>query len=941
MNKEFQQKYIKIVSAQQNNLKSVDLKIPLESITVICGPSGSGKSSLAFETLFAEGQRHYTATLSNYTRQYIQELPKPLVERIDNIPSALALEQKNSVRSSRPVVATLTDLADYLRLLFTHVGKVYCPQHKALLCSYSPQSGAKQILKIFSGKKGLVLVPIQVPTSRKEQNELKKLFLKQGFQKICYETKKSKGKLPEIKYLSEIKFFPKNKCYLLLDRLLFKDVGRLTDTLRLAYKVSVPYKGVKGGEVKILSTEGESLYIREKESCLHCNYIFPFPLQPSLFSFNSSLGACPDCRGFGTHLVLDEKKVIPQPWKTLAEGALAPFTTPSTTAEFRQLKQFCQQQKIDWHCPWEKLSLRHRKSIWKGSARFIGVEGFFDYLESKKYKVHIRVFLSRYKSPRICKTCRGLRFRKELDVVYFKNKSLPEIFSMDVENLYLFLKQIKLNLSERKKIKDLIQKIHNTLKFAIQIGLGYLELNREIRTLSSGEFQRLNLINQLGLGLSQVLYVLDEPTVGLHPQDTQKLIQLLQNLNKMGNTLVVVEHDPDMIRQATFIVEMGPGSGFKGGKVVFAGSKAKFLKHNTTSTTQYLNRKQNDKLLFSQQRVNKKKHKYFLEITECKTHNLKNISLKIPLNRLVAVSGVSGSGKSSLVSQTLYPALASILQKKVFPGGVFNKLIGWQHLQQVVMIDASPVEKTQRSFPVTYLKFYDHIRNVMASYAQSHTEKFIRPGYFSLNIEGGRCSSCRGLGYQEIDMVFMDPIRLTCEECGGKRFKSEILSWKWREKNIYDILNMTVQEAMDFFVSHPAIWKPLSLLKRTGLDYLVLGQSLSTLSGGESQRLKLSRELLKSESKDTLYIMDEPTIGLHFSEVELLLKVLHQLVQKGNSILLIEHNLELLRHCDYLIEMGPGAGKKGGKIQAQGNPEELALNPLSSTGAFLKDFLTI
>ena len=509
---------------------------------------------------------------------------------------------------------------------------------------------------------------------------------------------------------------------------------------------------------------------------------------------------------------------------------------------------------------------------------------------------------------------------------------------MDIGTLKTFFNKLTFNTSEEKKTKDLVQKIHIILESAIQIGLGYLELNREIRTLSSGEFQRLNLINQLGLGLSQVLYVLDEPTVGLHPQDTQRLVQLLKNLNQMENTLVVVEHDPDMIRQAGFIVEMGPGSGFAGGNIVFVGSKEEFFKKNITSTSRYLNQKRKRKLLFPLQPVDKKHHKYFLEITGCKTHNLKNVSLKVPLNRIVAVSGVSGSGKSSLVSKTLYPALASILQKKVFPGGVFKNLNGWKYLEQVVMIDSSPVEKTRRSLPVTYLKFYDHIRNLMAGYAQSDIDEFIRPGYFSLNVEGGRCSVCHGLGYQEIDMVFMDPIRLTCEECGGKKFKSEILNWKWRKKNIYDILNMTVQEAMDFFVSYPAIWKPLALLKRTGLDYLVLGQNLSTLSGGESQRLKLTRELLKSQSRNTLYIMDEPTVGLHFSEVELLLKVLHQLVQNGNSVLLIEHNLELLRHCDYLIEMGPGAGKKGGKIQIQGSPEALALNPLSSTGVFLKKF---
>ena len=940
MGKKPQQKYIEILSAEQNNLKAVNVKIPLGLMTAVCGPSGSGKSSLAFETLFAEGQRRYTATLSNYVRQYIQEMPKPKVKAIRNLPPALALEQKNPVRSSRPIVATLTDLADYFRLLFVHAGRVHCPKHKLPLSSHNPLSGAEEVLKVFLNKKGIVTMPVDLPKEREKQNLLKKQFLKQGLIRICWEEKNRKLQLPLMKNLNEIKQFPQKKCFLVLDRLIFKEHLRLVDSLTLAYKLSVQY-GRAAGEAKVFCADGRSLHIKERQSCPKCAYTFPLPLEPALFSFNSSLGACSSCRGFGAHHSLDPKKIIPQPWKSLAEGAIAPFTTPSTASELRQLKQFCEREKIDWHCPWEKLSHRHRRQIWKGSNSFIGVEGFFNYLEHKRYKIHVRVFLARYKSSSVCQECKGNRFRRELDLVLFKGKSLPEFFAMDMEKALDFFKKLKLNALEQKKIQELAQKIQTVLLSAVQIGLNYLKLNREVRTLSSGEFQRLNLIHQLGLGLSQVLYVLDEPTVGLHPQDTQKLILLLKNLCRLGNTLVVVEHDADMLKEAEFIVELGPYAGAKGGKVIFSGSKKQFLKEKNTLTSQFLGQKKNRKTWIQRLKVNKKKHKYFLEISGCNLHNLKNVCLRLPLHRLVSLSGLSGSGKSSLVSKTLYPALVSALEKRVCSvKAYFKELKGLQHLRQVVMIDSSPAEKTQRSSPVTYLKFYSFIRQLMAGYAESSSavRRLLKPGDFSLNVEGGRCPACRGLGYQEVDMVFMDPVRLICEECRGKRFKPEILNWKWQNKNIHQILNMTVQSAMDFFVSHPAIWKPLSLLKKTGLDYLTLGQSLSTLSGGESQRLKLARELLKSHAQDTLYIMDEPTVGLHFTEVELLLKVLKQLIQKGSSVVLIEHNLELLRQCDYLVEMGPGAGAKGGRLQAQGSPEELALNPFSSTGAFLKQF---
>lgn len=933
-------KHIEIVGAKQNNLKSVNLKIPLGSFTVVCGPSGSGKSSLAFETLFAEGQRHYAQTLSNYARQYIQELPRPLVKYINNIPPALAVEQKNSIRSSRPTIATLTELADFLRLLFTHLGVVFCPEHEEPLYSYSPRAGAKKIQNIFTGQKGIISFPVDLSASGFSSKALKNKLIQDGFRRIWWKGKRQKKSFPILRELNSVLRLPKEPIYVVLDRLAFTDLTRLTDSLKSAYEISLEYnKSWIKGKALVSSIENKTITLSDSFSCLHCDYEFPFfPLQTSFFNFNSSLGACPDCRGFGNYLALDEKKVVPDPRKSLAEGAIQPFTMPSTSAELRSLKQFCRLQNIDLHTSWEKLPCFQKKKIWKTSSQFIGVEGFFNYLETKKYKMHVRVFIARYKSPKTCFFCKGSRFRSEVSYVIFKDKTLPELLSMDIASVRNFFQNLCLTKIEQKKAGNVFKKITFILEGLHDIGLDYLSLARLVKTLSSGELQRLKLVHQLGLGLSQVLYVLDEPTVGLHSKDSLQLIELLEKIRLKGNTLVVVEHDPDMINSSSFVVEMGPGSGLKGGKVVFSGEKKRFLKNSSLLTCSYLTgkKKVHKKKSSASLPVNSEHYKYFLEITGCEAHNLKNIHLKIPLNRLVTVTGVSGSGKSTLISQTLYPALSYFLEKKPLKGHSYKQLKGIEYLNQVIWLDPSPVEKNKRSLPVTYLKIYDSIRNLMASHCENVGSFDIKPGFFSLNVDGGRCPLCCGLGYQEIEMVFMDPVRIPCEECKGKRFKPEILNLKWRNKNIHQILNMNVDQATDFFVSWPSIWKPLSFLKQVGLDYLVLGQNLSTLSGGESQRLKLARELLMSCSKNTLYIMDEPTVGLHFQEVELLLNLLRNLVNKGASVLLIEHNLEIIVQSDYLVDIGPGAGPKGGQILIEGSPQKVALSSVGFTASALK-----
>ena len=936
--------YIKIKGARQNNLKGFDLQIPLQKLTVVCGLSGSGKSSLAFETLFAEGQRNYTQTLSNYSRQYIQEMAKPFVQSIENIPPALALQQKNTVRSARPTVATLTELDHLFRLLFMHSGQAFCPKHKSPLQSFSPHQGAQEIQKLFQNGKGIISFSLKLHRTGLPWLGLKKKLLKDGLTRIWRKKDSNRTGLPLLKEIDKIKKEEK-EFYVVVDRLMFKDRARLQDSLKSAYKLFLRYnKTEKTGEALISSykvatkknpnskqKQHETLFLSESASCPHCAYRFPFyPFPLSLFNFNSSLGACPTCKGFGYQLIVDEDKVVPDSGKSIMEGAILPWTTPSTSAEFRNLKQFCQKKNIDPHCPYKNLSASHKKKIWKGDSSFMGVENFFDYLERKKYKMHVRVLLNRYKSAFFCPGCQGHRFRKELSFVRWQNKTIMEFYAMHIGALKDFFYSCTQN--KHLQANSLIQKISFILNALDNIGLNYLSLSRPVKTLSSGEFQRLNLAHQMGLELSQILYVLDEPTVGLHIKDSQKLIRMLKNLRDKGNTLVVVEHDPDVIKQADFIVEMGPQAGFKGGEIVFEGTKKDFLKctHSLTCAGLAKHKASKPPIL----PVDFKNHRYFLEISGCQAHNLKNVSLRVPLNRLVTVTGVSGSGKSTLISQTLYPALANTIGYGGIKGHPFKTLKGAEQVQKVVWINPTPVKNQRNSLVATYAGVYSSIRSVMALNCHYLGREQILSRLFSLNVEGGRCPACRGLGYQEIDMVFMDPIRVTCEECAGKRFKQQVLDLKWKNKNINQILNMTVDMASEFFVSNPDIWKPLSFLKKVGLNYLLLGQSLATLSGGESQRLKLSRELM-GQPKNTLYILDEPSVGLHFQEVELLLSVLRELIRQGGSVLLVEHHTGLIQQSDFLIDMGPGAGPEGGKIIAKGTPNELASNPLSVTGAFL------
>lgn len=938
-------KYIHLWGVKQNNLKNVEVKLPLGSLTVICGPSGSGKSSLAFETLFAEGQRRFIESMSNYARQFLNKAPKPDVEGVANIPPAISIEQKNSVKSSRSTVGTTTEIVDYLRLLYEKLGESYCPEHKVKTERQSTTEATDSVLKKFSGKRGYILVEIGAKSRIAESKKLHSLLLQDGYLRILQLNKKDKRiEVSEIVEISDPKAIkkglPKESFFIVIDRMAFTEdeKGRLTDSITQAYEASQKYNsGVSSRHCTIVTTEGEKIFLSEEESCPVCSYTPPAKTS-ALFSFNSPIGACPSCKGFGNILDIDEKKVVPNPGLSLAQGALHPFTMPSAEQDKKALFAFCKKKKIDLHSPWKDLPQAQKDMIWKGTDDFFGVKGLFEYLEQIKYKMHVRVFISRYRSPFLCPSCTGARLRSEALNVLFKTYSIQDLCEMTIEDLHKTVMDIELNAHEMSVAGEIFKQVRARLSFLMRVGVTYLTLNRETRTLSGGEYQRLMLANQLGMGLSQALYVLDEPTVGLHPRDNDRLISILKDIKELGNTLVVVEHDHDVIKHSENLIEMGPGSGSFGGEVVFSGTTADFLKSDSSLTSQYLKPQKNWTPLRVVRPVDIDTYKYKIEIEGCSGNNLRNVSVSFPLNRLVAVTGVSGSGKSTLITKTLYPALARTLELEYLPQSPYKKIYGVDLIKNVVLIDQSSIGKSARSSPVTYLKIFDAIRNIMAGTPEAKAMGY-SPGTFSLNVDGGRCPACKGTGFEEIDMMFMDNVVIPCDVCDGKKYRNEILEIKERGKSISEILKMTVAEAMDFFVAHPNIRKPLSVLKEVGLEYLQLGQSAGSLSGGESQRLKIAKELSQIQQKSTLYILDEPTTGLHFREVDLLMKVLNKLIDAGGSVIVVEHNQDVIRGSDYIIDLGPEAGAGGGKVVFEGSPEDLMKSKKSLTGQFLKRYI--
>lgn len=938
-------KSIHVWGIKQNNLKNIEVKIPLGEITVVCGPSGSGKSSLAFETLFAEGQRRFIESMSNYARQFLNKAPKPDIEGINNIPPAISIEQKNTVKSSRSTVGTATEVIDYLRLLYEKIATPYCPDHHIPMLRHSTTAATDLILNKFSDKRGYILVEIPKEGRVVEGKKLHSLLLQDGY--IRAATLKSgvqnkfSVELLEIAEPAQIKKgLPKESFYIVIDRLQFaaSEKGRLTDSITQAYEASIKYiAGQIARKALVVTTDGDQLKLCEEISCEICGKLAP-QISSKLFAFNSPIGACPTCKGFGNVLELDENKVIPNSNLSVAEGAINPFTMPSAEQDKKALFAFCKKKKINLQTPWKDLPKQHRDMLWNGTDDFFGVKGLFEYLDQIKYKMHVRVFISRYRSGSTCPDCQGSRLRSDVKNILIQNKPITELSAMTIDKLYEFFDKVQLTKHQEEVASEVLKQIRSRINFLMRVGVTYLTLDRETRTLSGGEYQRLILANQLGMGLSQTLYVLDEPTVGLHPRDNDRLISILKDLKDLGNTLVIVEHDHDVIKNAENIIEMGPGSGYLGGEVSFAGTAEQFFKSKTSLTAKYINQVVDSKNIAKP--VDVDKYKYKIEITGCEGHNLKKIDVMIPLHRLVVVTGVSGSGKSTLVTKTLYPALAKKLEIDFLPIQKYSKLYGEEDIKNVLLVDQSPIGKSARSSPITYLKAFDNIRTLMASVPEAKQRGYTA-GTFSLNVDGGRCPACRGTGFEEIDMQFMDNVIIPCDVCDSKKYRPEILEITLNKKNIHEILSMTVAEAMNFFVAYPNIRKPLSVLKEVGLDYLTLGQPASTLSGGESQRLKIAKELSQVSQKSTLYILDEPTTGLHFKEIELLMNVLHKLIEAGGSVIVVEHNMDVIKNADYIIDMGPDAGINGGEVVFAGTPAEMMKAKKSLTGQYLKKYLGV
>jgi excinuclease ABC subunit A len=917
---------IVIRGARVHNLKNISLILPRNKLIVMTGVSGSGKSSLAFDTIYAEGQRRYVESLSSYARQFLERMEKPDVDLIQGISPAIAIEQKTTSRNPRSTVATTTEIYDYLRLLFGRIGQTYCSVCGKLVKRESVSSVVDRLHKEPDGTKLYVMFPLPEHSGHTVKEEIATLKQRGFFRLIAKD---------EIIDLNEQEFKSKTKkdIYVLVDRLIVRkdntdSATRLADSIQTAFEES-------GGYVFVQLLESKKiLRFSQHYECDNDGTRYEDP-EPRLFSFNNPVGACPVCQGFGRIMGIDMDLVVPDPSKTIREGAILPWTFPHWRETLIDLLRVAHQANIPVDVPFSALTKEQTDIVMNGFGEFEGLTKFFKFIERKSYKIHYRVFLSRFRGYTTCETCGGSRLRSDVLNVRVSDKNMYDVVSMSIADAHQFFTDIKLTLHETEIAKRILEEIRKRLRFLNGIGLGYLTLDRLTMTLSGGESQRINLATSLGSSLMGALYVLDEPTIGLHPRDNQKLIELLKSLRDVGNTVIVVEHDDDMMKEADIIVDMGPRAGEHGGEVIFNGTLPELLKHPASLTAQYLN----GKLSIPVPKKRREDSEQSVFIRGATAHNLKNIDVRIPLNRFVCVTGVSGSGKSTLVHEVLYAGLMK--RKGGFEGtaGKCRSIDGVEYVARVEMVDQSPIGKSPRSNPVTYLKVFDLIRDLLANTAAAKTHGYT-PGHFSFNVPGGRCEVCEGDGVQHIEMQFLADLFLPCESCKGKRFKQEILDVRYRGKNVHDMLNMTVTEAIAFFSASPEgkrVAKRLKVLDDVGLGYVRLGQSATTLSGGEAQRIKLAHHLASSEQEGSaLFIFDEPTTGLHSDDIAKLLKCFDALVEAGHSLIVIEHNMDVVKCADFVIDLGPDAGTAGGQIVALGTPEEIAANPNSYTGKFLK-----
>jgi excinuclease ABC subunit A len=1009
---------IVVRGARVHNLKNIDFEIPHNALTVVTGVSGSGKSSLAFDTIYAEGQRRYVESLSAYARQFLERIEKPDVDQIDGIAPAIAIRQKNSTRNPRSTVATATEIYDYLRLLYARVGRTFCRKCGQEVKKDTVDEVAQTLLALDEGTRLNVLFPVQVAAAQPEKNKegrkkktakagavpeaviatlRERLFdlRKKGFGRLFQNGQIFEFSTPES--LLDLDF--SQTVYVLVDRIVVAadQRTRIVDALETGYReagetvfqlalrepaalgdpashrepealrepaglreITASDEAAALGDASV-QREGakvEQWRFSQRFECKNCHIKYEEP-EPPLFSFNNPFGACPRCQGFGNTIDFDLNLVIPDVTKTLGEGAIEPWTKPKYRACQADLRKFAKQSGVPFDIPWQDLDAEQQRLVIEGEGKFPGIQGFFTMLERKKYKLHVRVFLSRYRGYAKCPECGGGRLRADALQVKIEGKNIRELTQLTVEQAAEFFKTLKLSPEKTEIAGKILEQLQERLKFLNDVGLEYLTLDRLASTLSGGEAQRIQLATSLGSRLVGALYVLDEPSIGLHSRDTERLVTILHELRDLGNTILVVEHDPEVMRAADLILDLGPGAGENGGRVMASATYDQLKLMPQSLTGRYLNQE----LRIQMPQTRRTPGVPTIRIEGARAHNLKNLNLEIPLGMLVAITGVSGSGKSTLVHDVLYQALAAEKGITAGPGTAasgFKRVTGGQYIADVVLVDQSPIGRTPRSNPVTYIKAFDTIREVFASLAESHKHGY-SAGHFSFNIPGGRCETCQGDGTVTVEMQFLADVELVCEDCNGTRYKPAILEARYKGKNIHEVLNLTVREALQFFSGHPKITDKMRVLEEVGLGYLRLGQSATTLSGGEAQRMKLAAHLVPTgraqgfdpatpeeraqckkarAGKGALYIFDEPTTGLHFDDVSKLLAAFRKLIDAGGSVLVIEHNLDVVKTADWVIDLGPeGGGPRGGYIVVAGTPETVAKSAKSHTGKWLARIL--
>lgn len=927
---------INVRGARVHNLKNISFSIPANKLTVVTGVSGSGKSSLAFDTIYAEGQRRYVESLSAYARQFLERMDKPDVDEITGIAPAIAIRQKNSTKNPRSTVATQTEIYDYLRLLYARAGQTFCHVCGREVKKDSPESAASEILVALEpGIRFYVLFPIQQESGKKQSKTKKKanteeqlsvsayliLLLQQGFSRLFRD-----GEMIELQKPEDYPFPDFEDTYVLIDRLKSDlDVHqRLVDSLEICFR--------EGHAAIIETTTGERLNYSDQFICKYDGTAYDEP-EPQLFSFNSPFGACPTCQGFGNTIGIDYDLVVPNRLLSISDGAIEPFTRPQYAWAQKELLTYARNNSIDIKKPFADLSESERHTILYGTKGWRGVKGFFKWLETKKYKLHVRVFLAKYRGYTTCPDCEGQRLRQEARDVKISGRSLPEVIAMSIRDAQMFFEELKLSDERYKIAEKLLLEIRRRLKFLVEVGLDYLTLGRLAATLSGGEAQRIQLATNLGSLLVGTLYVLDEPSIGLHPRDNSRLIKILENLRDIGNTVLVVEHDEDTIRAADNLLDIGPYAGELGGNVVYEGDFEGLVNEPLSLTGRYLRGDAEIKIPQKRRPVTKRK----IKVKGAREHNLKDVSVDIPLDMLVCITGVSGSGKSTLVHDVLYAGLKKKRGDWQSHVGFAKDIVGDDLIEDVILVDQSPIGRTPRSNPVTYIKAYDTVRELFSTTNLAKAKGY-SPSDFSFNVPGGRCETCQGSGTVTIEMQFLADVELTCEDCRGMRFRQDILDVKYKGKNIHEVLQMTIREAIIFFKDIAKLVSRLKVLEAVGLGYLRLGQSATTLSGGEAQRVKLAAHLAQKTRSQTLFIFDEPTTGLHFDDINKLLGAFRALIDNGGSIVVIEHNLDVIKTADYVIDLGPEGGIGGGEIVATGTPEQVAKIKGSFTGKYLRPY---